>query len=317
VKYSHALQIATSTNIESARDWMADNIKAQGGTDINSGLLEGLQLFERTELTVPIVVFLTDGEATSGVTSSTAIRQNVLDANSMKAAIHCLAFGEYANMDLLTQISYENDGMAWKVYSNAQAEAQLEQIFESASQPLLTDVINEYTINGISVENDKIYQNSVHYYAGMEIMMTGTLQQGTDVFQLDAKISGNSDSGLQHYEKSVVQTSDKDYIGRMWAQMWVQHLTQQILVADFDDDVDALTEEAIRISLEYQLVTPYTSFVVVVPDESDEMANEPASPPTSQSNGGPYVSAYTGGSRNGGKLFSLLCLLLTCLFFLL
>ena len=63
-------------------------LRAQGGTNINDALLKALKLVKRVKVAErlprkvrPSIVFLTDGEATSGVTSSSQIRSNVKEAN--------------------------------------------------------------------------------------------------------------------------------------------------------------------------------------------------------------------------------------------
>ena len=63
-------------------------LQATGGTNINDALLEALSLVEDVkkseklpENVRPTIVFLTDGEPTSGVTSSSAIQKNVKDKN--------------------------------------------------------------------------------------------------------------------------------------------------------------------------------------------------------------------------------------------
>ena len=63
-------------------------LRAQGGTNINDALLKALKLIKRVNVAErlpanvrPSIVFLTDGEATSGITSSIQIRSNVEEAN--------------------------------------------------------------------------------------------------------------------------------------------------------------------------------------------------------------------------------------------
>lgn len=54
-----------------------------------------------------IIVLLTDGQPTVGVTSHSAILKNVRERNKEGAAIFCLGFGEGADMKLLERISLQ------------------------------------------------------------------------------------------------------------------------------------------------------------------------------------------------------------------
>lgn len=63
-------------------------LDANGGTNINDALLKALTLVEDVKKSErlpakvrPTIIFLTDGEPTSGVTSSSEIRRNVEDKN--------------------------------------------------------------------------------------------------------------------------------------------------------------------------------------------------------------------------------------------
>ena len=72
---------------------------------------------------MPIIVFLTDGMPTEGVTSTAVIRENVLQANKVNASVFSIAFGdEYDyDFDFLQALSLENRGTA--VYFEPTSEA--------------------------------------------------------------------------------------------------------------------------------------------------------------------------------------------------
>lgn len=54
-----------------------------------------------------IIVLLTDGHPTVGVTSENVLLRNVRERNRDKATIFCLGFGSGADMDLLEKISLQ------------------------------------------------------------------------------------------------------------------------------------------------------------------------------------------------------------------
>lgn len=54
-----------------------------------------------------IIVMLTDGQPTAGVTSTNVILRNVRERNKEKATIFCLGFGSGVDMNLLEKISLQ------------------------------------------------------------------------------------------------------------------------------------------------------------------------------------------------------------------
>jgi Mg-chelatase subunit ChlD len=82
-----SLKKATQSNKDNATNWTTQNIKAGGGTDINGSLLEGLQNLkdykdENHLCGKNIVLFLSDGQPSSGVTDTQQIVENVTTKNS-------------------------------------------------------------------------------------------------------------------------------------------------------------------------------------------------------------------------------------------
>ena len=94
-----------------------NGLVANGGTNINSAMLRGLELAKenlervraipKNENTQAMVVFLTDGVPTSGVTSKPMIKSNIVEANELKMPLHCLAFGRDADFKLMKEATRE------------------------------------------------------------------------------------------------------------------------------------------------------------------------------------------------------------------
>ena len=126
-------------------------MKAAGGTNINDALVLALKntqsLLSRTKRT-PIIIFLTDGEATVGETYGEEITKNIKKANSDGlVSIFSLAFGQGADFSLLKKISSENRGFARKIYEAADTTLQLEGFFSEVASPLLNNV--HFTYEGL------------------------------------------------------------------------------------------------------------------------------------------------------------------------
>jgi hypothetical protein len=88
---SQNIMQATRNNLDVAIAF-TNSLEANGGTNINSGMLRGLELAKENmeregvlpENTQSMVVFLTDGVPTSGVTFKPTIKSNIVEANHDK-----------------------------------------------------------------------------------------------------------------------------------------------------------------------------------------------------------------------------------------
>ena len=84
--------------------------------------------------TEQLIVFLTDGEPTAGVTSSSAIKKNIREANAdTQIPIYGLALGDGADFDLVKDISDENYGFAERIYESGNSFEQLEDFYNKIS----------------------------------------------------------------------------------------------------------------------------------------------------------------------------------------
>lgn len=135
--------MATPGSIASAQEFVR-GLFAGGGTDLNAACEKGVQMVGNdAQHLVPILVLLTDGEATDGETSTKAIRSNVRIANrEIQATIIALAFGENADYDLLLGLTLDNQGQVMRIYEGYGSSVEQMQTFlqNSISEILLSDV---------------------------------------------------------------------------------------------------------------------------------------------------------------------------------
>lgn len=109
------------------------------------------------------VIFLTDGQATSGVTIKDTILSNVKQAlDRQRVTVHTIAFGAGADYGLLKSISIVANGLARKVsccpgdiqyrqvavccqvYEDSDAALQMQGFYAQVGNPLLSDVKIKY-----------------------------------------------------------------------------------------------------------------------------------------------------------------------------
>ena len=160
------------------------DLDASGGTNINEAILNATKLaknisenatFEDVKQTM--IIFLTDGEATSGITSSEEIKSNIRKSNIDQVPIYGLAFGDGADFDLISDISTESGAFTKRIYESGNSFQQLEDYFNEISDPKLRNVTFEYIANGKVVPAKLVIGNRIqNAYGKNEYVITGEFE---------------------------------------------------------------------------------------------------------------------------------------------
>ncbi len=255
--FSPALMEANTKNKADAANFV-NSLDAGTGTDINQALLDALSMFGNSSR-VPIIVFLTDGAPTEGITSPYVIRKNVRDANKVKVSIFTIAFGieDEANYDFLKALSLENYGIAQRFYPAAGVEAEMKGFYETISTPLVTAMSFNY--NAVS---DVVNTGQNNLFAGSDAVVLGKYSSGTTAITSD--VAATTRTGSRNFKNSfnVVSKPENAFIPRLWAYTTIRKLMDRI---DVEGETDNLKSSITKLSLEFKFVTPYTSLFVEVP----------------------------------------------------
>jgi uncharacterized protein YegL len=137
-------EFATATSKTSAVSFV-NSLRTIGSTNLNDAYLNGIsQVYQSEETVVPILVILSDGQATTGETSPPSIARNVRLANEgRRVKIFSLAFGLGADLDLLLGISIQNGGIARQIFEGFEdAVTQMETFFLAELGSVLLSDIN-------------------------------------------------------------------------------------------------------------------------------------------------------------------------------
>uniref|UniRef100_A0A3P9IJ68 Inter-alpha-trypsin inhibitor heavy chain 3 n=1 Tax=Oryzias latipes TaxID=8090 RepID=A0A3P9IJ68_ORYLA len=242
---------ANSENVEEAKGF-ARNIRDRGATDINAALLEGAKMLTKypREGSASILILLTDGDPTSET-----IQANVRRAIAGKFPLYCLGFGFDVSFEFLQKLSLTNNGVARRIYEDADADLQLKGFYEEVATPLLTDVTMIYE-GGTNLTQTNFSQ----YYNGSEIVVAGQIL----------------DNEVDNFIPQVVAISVPDSVlERVWAYLTVKQLLEQELLVS-GSEKEKVKKRALELSLKYNFVTPLTSMVVIKPQEEDtEVLHKP------------------------------------------
>ncbi|XP_047223397.1 inter-alpha-trypsin inhibitor heavy chain H6 isoform X3 [Girardinichthys multiradiatus] len=282
---------ATWQNVRDAKEFVR-RIIAEGWTNINAALLSAAQLVNPSSSEssshlashrVPLVIFLTDGEATTGVTSGDTILNNAKKALG-PATLFGIAFGDDADFLLLKRLTLENRGVARMVYEEADAALQLKGFYDEVANPLLSDIQLSYMDDQAFDVTHSLFPN---YFQGSELVVAGRVKPGVkelkvSVSATDSKqnitlednvfISSTTENGSTGFLNCSEELEGvSNFVHRLWAYFTIKELLLAKLNATDPVTQRLLADKAINLSLKYNFVTPVTSLVVVKPD-ADEAA---------------------------------------------
>ncbi|KAK5611096.1 hypothetical protein CRENBAI_022167 [Crenichthys baileyi] len=282
---------ATRQNVRDAKEFVR-RIIAEGWTNINAALLSAAQLVNPSSSEssnrlashrVPLVIFLTDGEATTGVTSGDTILNNAKKALG-PATLFGIAFGDDADFLLLKRLALENRGVARMVYEEADAALQLKGFYDEVANPLLSDIQFSYMNDQAFDVTRALFPN---YFQGSELVVAGRVKPGVrelkvSVSATDSKqnitlednvfISSTTENGSTGFLNCSEELEGvSNFVHRLWAYFTIKELLLAKLNATDPVTQRLLADKAINLSLKYNFVTPVTSLVVVKPD-ADEAA---------------------------------------------
>ncbi|XP_050509623.1 inter-alpha-trypsin inhibitor heavy chain H4 isoform X1 [Diabrotica virgifera virgifera] len=258
---------ASEENIKKAED-VVEKLKAFGGTDINSALTTGLQIIlknKEDKTHQPIIVFLTDGEATVGETNNEKIITTITELNSGKTPIFSLSFGDGADKNFLQKLALKNLGFNRHIYEAADASLQLQEFYKQISSPLLSNVVFKY-VNNVTEVTKQVFPI---LFGGSELVVSGQI--------LDPGFSPSTVEGwgINGPVKLVpVLNQAVGSLERLWAYLTLKQYLKQREAAD---NKTGPTQEALRIALKYSFVSDVTSLVVVKPNKTDAVDTEDGS----------------------------------------
>ncbi|XP_054585625.1 inter-alpha-trypsin inhibitor heavy chain H1 isoform X2 [Eptesicus fuscus] len=293
---------ASAANLQAAQDFVR-RFSLAGSTNLNGGLLLGIEILNKgqrgiSELSnhAPILIMLTDGEPTEGVTDRTQILKNVRNAIGGKFPLYNLGFGHDVDFSFLEVMSMENNGRAQRIYEDHDASQQLQGFYNQVATPLLVDVELQYPKDTVS----ELTQHShKQYYEGSEIVVAGRIaDQKLSSFKADVRARAD---GREFKTTCLVDEEEmkkllrerghmlENHVERLWAYLTIQELLAKRMKLEGEEKAKLLAK-ALQMSLAYQFVTPLTSMTMrglVDEDGLEPVIDKPTEGPGPQEMVGP------------------------------
>jgi len=267
------------TSVERAEAYL-NGLKPVGGTNINEALMTAVRP-DPAEGVLPIVLFLTDGLPTVGVTDEKSIRENILAANSPGETgarrLFTFGVGHDVNVPLLTDLARESRAIADFVDPAEDVEAAVGRVFDRLSGPVLADLGLGWAANGHGPEFDHIHEvfprQLGDLFEDQRLVVLGRYRNA-DAIRLMINGQGVDGRVTHTIEFDPASASPANsHIARLWAQQKVTWLIDELRSAGADPRVQQLDslrddpklaeliDEVIALSTKYGILTEYTSFL--------------------------------------------------------
>ncbi|MBL8024706.1 MAG: VWA domain-containing protein [Elusimicrobia bacterium] len=242
-------------------------IEAAGGTNIEEGLREALQLFKKGTGRVPMVFFITDGLPTIGETDFDRLLGKVRGwADNSHARLYVFGVGDDVNTLLLDRLAQENHGARDYVMPGETIENKVSTLYKKVAKPALTDVHVDWGDADVS----DVYPRKIDdLFYGEDLVILGRYAKGEKV---SLTVSGQRGDQKEEYIFKLAlpdQASEKSFIARLWAHRKVFAELDGIRLGGKADP--EVIEGIVRIAKRYGIVTPYTSYLIT--EDGVSMAN--------------------------------------------
>ena len=254
------LRIATAENRAEAAQFV-ERIRSSGGTAIHDALVTALALKPAGTERPFVVVFLTDGLPTVGVTHPDEILKAVTGGRAVAGdgltRIFCFGIGTDVNTHLLDQITEFTKASSTYVLPTEDLEIKLSSFFSRIKDPALSNV--ELALPD-GVRPSGIHPNPLpDLYKGQQILVVGRYAVGKAG---DLVLSGRVQGEKRSFKRASV-LPDKDlrneWLPRLWATRRVGFLLDEIRLRGESAE---LKDEVVVLAKKYAIVTPYTAYLV-------------------------------------------------------
>lgn len=250
--FSERLLSASRENINSGIKFI-QNCEADGGTDINSALLEGLRNLNPEDKT-SYIVFLTDGLPTVGLTDIKRILETVKGKN-ISNRIFVFGVGFDVNTHFLDRVAQENHATSDYVTPNEDIEVKVSNFFKKISNPILSELSLKFP----GIKTFEIYPKELpDLFSGSQVLVLGKYEGDGNS---SAILSGYAGEEKQTYSYQVNFSPEEknSFIPRLWATKRIGYLVDQIRLYGQSEE---LIDEIVHLSKRYGIITQYTSFLV-------------------------------------------------------
>lgn len=247
---------ANKENIADAMEYVED-IKAIGGTDIQSSLVKAMEMRKDDNGRPYMIVFLTDGMPTVGTTDTGEILKKVRKTAKQHMRLFVFGVGYDVNTALLDKLAEDNRGSRVYVTPKEDLEVKLGAFYKQIASPVLTDL--EIDVKGVKTYD--LYPKQLpDLFAGSDLVVVGRYSEPGEASIVLSGKQGKEEQRFSYGREFAERGRENDFLPRLWAMRKVGYLLDEIRL---NGEKDELKQEVVDLAKRYGIVTPYTSYLVL------------------------------------------------------
>ena len=285
----HNLRPVSDESRKEAQDFIKD-LHATGSTALDSALEASLQERPKDSDRPYLVIFLTDGLPTIGVTDEKSIIEHARVNSHGQTRVFCFGVGYDVNTRLLDRIAEETRAVTQYVLPEEDIEAKVSSFFAKVNEPVLANPKLEFP-DGVRVT--KIYPSPLpDLFKGEQLILAGRYTHaGRGKVVLEGTVNGKTRKF--RYDVDFASDDDQyDFIPRLWATRRVGYLLDEIRL--HGENAES-RDEVTQLARKYGIVTPYTAYLIV---EDEKNRNVPTAARSFQS-----LDKDSAAIRQGAELY--------------
>ena len=275
--YNHAVELFStqpvikSPQTEAQAHTYISATNASGSTNLHGALQTALAQ-PPMEGMLPLVLFLTDGLPTSGITSETAIRDLVLASNPFERRVFTFGVGTDLNAPLLDGLAQLSRARSFFVLPGENVEVAVTNVFKSLTGPVFADatlrILSADGGEAVGRTQDVLPAVIPDLFEGDRLVLLGRY---IGIAPLTFEFSGNFLGKPRTFSHSFAfDAADKDngFIPRLWASRKIAELIETIRQMGADPTITAnnakieeIAKTIIQLSTEFGIITEYTAFL--------------------------------------------------------
>ena len=232
-------------------------LKAIGGTAIDDALRQALALRPGKTERPFLVIFLTDGQPTVGLTDVDQIVAHVAQ-NGRGTRVFCFGIGTDVNTHLLDKITEETKAFSQYVLPEEDIEVKVSNFVTKIKEPALMNVKITFPEG---VRATQLYPAPLpDLFRGDQLVLVGRYSgKGSGKVVVEGTVNG----APRKYSYDVTfagEAGEHEFIPRLWATRRVGYLLDEIRLRGESKE---LRDEVTDLARKYGIVTPYTAYLIV------------------------------------------------------
>ena len=193
------------------------NINAGGSTNISDALGKSISQFSVADSTTAnIIIFFTNGEASSGITDTDGILnyvENKINQNETGVMIFTFGIGNSVNTQLLSLLASENNGLS-DFLENHELETKISEFYLMIRNPVLLDTKVAFSPSIIK----EIYPKPLpNLYKGQQMLVVGRYSEPVS---LNVDFSGEAFGKPVNYSYGLELSSEDNMKYRFLTKVW-------------------------------------------------------------------------------------------------